>query len=75
MKLTTHLFLVLRSRMCGTIPPPPIHLNDVVLSYAQGLYLYLRAVFYNHVQQVISVVVGFLNFNIWWDYLSVKSYE
>jgi len=36
MKLTTHLYLVLRLGMHGAIPSLPIHLHGMVLSYEQG---------------------------------------
>jgi len=38
-KLITHLHLVPTLRMRGTIPPLPTRLHDMVLSYAQRLYL------------------------------------
>lgn len=40
MKLTTHLHSVLRLRICGVILPLLVHLNDVLLSYAE-LHFYL----------------------------------
>jgi hypothetical protein len=38
MKLTSHLRLVLGLRMCGAIPPLPVHLHDV-LSQAQDVFI------------------------------------
>jgi hypothetical protein len=36
MKQTTRVHTVPRLRMCGAVPPHPLHLYSMVLNYAQG---------------------------------------
>jgi hypothetical protein len=56
-KLTTHLLLVPRWRMRGTVPPFPIGLHGMMLSYVQGQFYFT---FSGSVQSLLRVS-GFLS--------------